>query len=155
VYLVSLAGGLVTAVPVAIVASLAAAVGAAAALLYRLAPKQLLRAKATELLDAEPGRVVESMKKILSAPKSTFVFELESGEESDWDILDAVWDLPELERTILAVRFGGRMTLAETGDSFGISRERVRQLEGRAITGLRESVKAAQDKRRQAAVGEG
>jgi RNA polymerase sigma factor (sigma-70 family) len=146
-YLVSLAGGLVNAVPIAIVGSLVAIAAAVAAIIYRLAPRQLLRARATELLDGEPARIVETMKKIFAAPKSTFRVDLK-GEESDWQILDALWDLPERERTIIAVRFGGHMTLADIGDALGISRERVRQLESKAIADVRESVKVAQDERR-------
>lgn len=149
VYLVSLAAGLVSAVPVAVVAALAVVVAAAVTLIFRLAPKQLLRARATELLDAEPGRIVETMKKILVSPTSRWLnLDLES-EESDWDILDGLWNLPELERTVAAVRFGVPMALTDIGDALGISRERVRQLEGQAIAHVAAHVEAAQHQRRE------
>ena len=154
-YLVSLAGGLVNAVPVAIVGSLAVVAAVVVALIFRLAPKQLLRARATELLDAEPGRIVETMKRIFTSPRSRFRLDLDSeNEESDWDILDGLWGLPERQRTIIAVRFGDPMTLEDIGDALGITRERVRQLEGQAITGVAEYVEAVQDERRETAPGE-
>jgi Sigma-70, region 4 len=146
-YLVSIAGGLVTAVPAAVVGALAVVVGVGAVLVFRLAPKQLLRARATELLDAEPARIVETLKKIFASPRFP---DLDPGEETDWDILDAVWDLPELTRTIIAVRFGAPMTLADIGDALGISMERVRQLEVQAVATVGENVEAVQDERRRA-----
>ena len=151
-YLVSLAGGLVNAVPVAIVGSLAVVAAVVVAAIFRLAPKQLLRATATELLDAEPGRIVETMKRIFASPRFP-EFDLES-EDSDWEILDGLWGLPELERTIIAVRFGAPMTLEQIGDALGITRERVRQLEGHAIAGVAEYVEAAQDQRLEDGPGE-
>jgi len=69
-YLVSLAGGLVSAVPATVVGSVVVVGAVVVAMVFRLAPKQLLRAKATELLDAEPGgRIVESMRKIFASPR--------------------------------------------------------------------------------------
>jgi RNA polymerase sigma factor (sigma-70 family) len=51
--------------------------------------------------------------------------------------------LPDREREILEWRFGLRddeeLTLAAIGKRMGISRERVRQLEKRALTQLREA----------------
>jgi RNA polymerase sigma factor (sigma-70 family) len=49
--------------------------------------------------------------------------------------------LPPRERRIVELRFGLKgsfATLAEIGEEIGISRERVRQLEGRALMRLRE-----------------
>jgi RNA polymerase primary sigma factor len=49
--------------------------------------------------------------------------------------------LPERERTILALRFGltgeEPMTLERIGERFGLTRERIRQLEGKALAKLR------------------
>jgi Sigma-70, region 4 len=129
-YLVSVAGGLVNAVPAAVVGSVVLLVIVVLVMTFRLAPKQLLRAKATELLDAEPGRIVDAMKRIFASPRYT-ALGLENA--ADWDILDGLWDLPERERTIIAVRFGVPMTLASIGDAIGLSQERVRQLESQAI----------------------
>jgi len=155
-YLVSLAAGLVSAVPVAIFASLLAVVVAVGAMIVKLAPKQLLRARATEILDAEPGRIVDSMKKIFAAPKSQIRLDLDlENENSTWNILDGLWDLPERERTIIAVRFGEPMTLADIGDALGITRERVRQLEGQAIARVAEYVEAAQHETGEEVLGAG
>jgi DNA-directed RNA polymerase sigma subunit (sigma70/sigma32) len=46
------------------------------------------------------------------------------------------------------VRFAGRMTLEEIGDALGLSRERVRQVEGAAIAAVSKSVQAVQERRR-------
>jgi RNA polymerase primary sigma factor len=54
------------------------------------------------------------------------------------DVLD---ELSERERSVLRLRFGlddGRAkTLEEIGETLGVSRERVRQIEGEALTKLR------------------
>jgi RNA polymerase primary sigma factor len=58
---------------------------------------------------------------------------------------DALSDLPERERTVLELRFGLEddhpKTLREIGDVLGLSRERVRQIESRALNQLRRSHK--------------
>lgn len=145
VYLVGLAGGSFRVVPLAVVAAAGAVALASAGAIYRLAPKQLLRAQATEILDAEPGRVVSGIKKIAVNPP--YHFDLDD-EGVDWHIVDGLWDLPEIERTVLAVRYGRPMTLEAIGDALGLSRERIRQLEGRALSAVAESVRAVQDDRR-------
>lgn len=57
-----------------------------------------------------------------------------------WDALDG---LPERERQVLSLRYGldddQPMTLREIGAAMGLSRERVRQIEGRALSRLRRS----------------
>lgn len=57
-----------------------------------------------------------------------------------WDALDG---LPQREREVLALRYGLEddqpRTLREIGASMGLSRERVRQIESRALTRLRRS----------------
>jgi RNA polymerase sigma factor (sigma-70 family) len=55
----------------------------------------------------------------------------------------AIYDLPKREAQILDMRFGfsgegHKMTLAEIGRKFGVSRERIRQIEAIAIKKLRE-----------------
>jgi len=58
---------------------------------------------------------------------------------------DAMADLPERERQVLQLRFGfgddQPKTLREIGEILGLSRERVRQIEGRALNLLRRSHK--------------
>lgn len=58
---------------------------------------------------------------------------------------DALADLPDRERTVLELRFGIEddrpKTLREIGESLGLSRERVRQIESRALNKLRRSHK--------------
>jgi hypothetical protein len=89
-YLVGLAGGLVTAEPVAVVSSIAVLAAVVVVTALRLAPKQLLIARASEFLEAEPSRIVEAMKQILTSHGY-----LASGDDATWDILDGLWSLPE------------------------------------------------------------
>jgi RNA polymerase primary sigma factor len=60
----------------------------------------------------------------------------------------ALADLTPKERDVMALRFGLRgeepKTLQEIGERFGVSRERVRQLEARAFEKLRRSTKAGE-----------
>jgi RNA polymerase primary sigma factor len=60
----------------------------------------------------------------------------------------ALADLTPKERDVMALRFGLRgeepKTLQEIGERFGVSRERVRQLEARAIGKLRRGTKAGE-----------
>lgn len=56
-------------------------------------------------------------------------------------VAEAIMALPERERSVLVFRYGlngdDPWTLGEIGEHFGISRERVRQVEGKAIERLR------------------
>jgi len=58
-------------------------------------------------------------------------------------LADALSELPDRERTVLELRFGlgddQPKTLREIGDAMGLSRERVRQIESRALNRLRRS----------------
>jgi len=60
-------------------------------------------------------------------------------------LADALADLPERERAVLELRFGladdQPKTLREIGEQLGLSRERVRQIESRALNQLRRSHK--------------
>ncbi|MDE0107442.1 MAG: sigma-70 family RNA polymerase sigma factor [Bryobacterales bacterium] len=60
------------------------------------------------------------------------------------DILDS---LPEMERKVLQLRFGigheRQHTLQEIGEKFGLTRERIRQLELKALADLRQPEQAA------------
>ncbi len=66
-------------------------------------------------------------------------------EEEDWRrrvLARAMADLPERDREIVSARWLGdtSQTLEELGVRFGISRERVRQIEERALKKIRETV---------------
>jgi RNA polymerase primary sigma factor len=62
---------------------------------------------------------------------------------SDWSerLKSAVEELPDREAQILRLRFGlngnEEYTLEEIGQQFGVSRERIRQLEARALRQMR------------------
>jgi RNA polymerase primary sigma factor len=118
-------------------------------------------AKALDMTLDHVERVEASMKPILSmeAPVAgTDSFTIEDSladqrvedptEGIDQDVLQealgrVLCRLPDREREILEWRFGLRddeeLTLAAIGKRMGISRERVRQLEKRALTQLREA----------------
>ncbi|ADN01958.1 sigma-70 family RNA polymerase sigma factor [Spirochaeta thermophila] len=57
-------------------------------------------------------------------------------------LLEALGDLSERERNVISLRFGlngeGPLTLEETGKLLGITRERVRQIQEKALAKLRE-----------------
>lgn len=57
---------------------------------------------------------------------------------------DAIASLTEREQTIITQRFldDGRKTLAEIGDDFGLTKERIRQIEARALSKLRVQMQA-------------
>lgn len=60
---------------------------------------------------------------------------------------EAIADLPEMERDILRRRFGldggDAMTLREIGEHYNLSRERIRQIQERAISRIRDELAAA------------
>ena len=66
-------------------------------------------------------------------------------ESFNMALADALSDLPDRERRVLELRFGLEddhpKTLREIGDSMKLSRERVRQIESRALNRLRRSHK--------------
>jgi len=67
-------------------------------------------------------------------------FDSLAGEELGDTIEEALDTLPEREREILRMRFGfdgEEQTLSEVGDRFGVSRERIRQLQVNALRRLR------------------
>ena len=63
------------------------------------------------------------------------------------DVSEALEDLPQKERRIIELRFGLRgkapLTLQEAGRKLGLSRERIRQLENRALGRLRRPGRAS------------
>jgi RNA polymerase sigma factor (sigma-70 family) len=110
-----------------------------------------------------PVHILENEERRLTAPKITDTLDRTVGE-GDLKLSDAIPDefihprdelidhelaeelhrhldeLPEIQRAILVRRFGfvddNDMTLKEIGDHYGLSRERIRQLEAEAILDL-------------------
>ncbi|MDH5615865.1 MAG: hypothetical protein OEY62_04920, partial [Acidimicrobiia bacterium] len=112
------------------------------------------------------GLDVERVEAALSAPSDTVSLDRPVGEEGDAELQDFVEDesapdpfghtaavmrrlhlidalriLEEGERQVLMMRFGldggEPRTLSDVGKIFNLTRERVRQIEGRAISKLR------------------
>ena len=69
---------------------------------------------------------------------------IDSETRTKW-IADAMEHLTQREREVITRRFlkDDKITLAEIGESFGVTKERIRQIEGKALSKLRE---ALQDK---------
>lgn len=71
-------------------------------------------------------------------PEETVVDQLDSEIRSAW-LKDAMETLTPREQDIIKHRFldSDRTTLAEIGESYGVTKERVRQIEGRALAKLK------------------
>ncbi len=68
------------------------------------------------------------------------VEDLVDGETRSRWLREAMEHLTPREREVISRRFlgdGGKITLAEIGDDFGVTKERVRQIEGKALSKLR------------------
>ena len=82
-----------------------------------------------------------SLQYLIKDEKSPSPFEVMEREEISQMVEKALSHLPPREAEVLRLRFGigrdGEHTLEEIGRKFGISRERVRQLEKRAVNRLR------------------
>jgi RNA polymerase primary sigma factor len=90
------------------------------------------------LISDGEGRLEDVIQHVAASPAE----EAESALLRD-DLATALNVLTPREREILVLRFGLRdgnpLTLEETGKHFGLTRERVRQLEARALAQLRDS----------------
>ncbi|MFQ5945030.1 MAG: sigma-70 family RNA polymerase sigma factor [Anaerolineae bacterium] len=109
---------------------------------------------------------MDQMERVLRAPTHTISLEQPVGEEGDSElgefieddevpialelmmdeelhdeVADALWRLPERERHIIEMRYGLQggepRTLQEIAQAFGLSRERIRQIEGEVLRKLR------------------
>ena len=65
---------------------------------------------------------------------------IDSETRAKW-IADAMEHLTQREREVITRRFlkDDKITLAEIGETFGVTKERIRQIEGKALSKLRES----------------
>ena len=122
-----------------------------------------------EGLDADP----DYLRRLMVLLKKTYSIEQPMGEESDYFLLDAIEDgsavspedliedlnrfelvlgwietLSKVERKILTLRFGlddhDPQTLDAVGKSFGLTRERIRQIEVKALGKLRHILEAGE-----------
>ena len=77
----------------------------------------------------------------LADDESTTPVEIAAQRMLQQDLTRALMELPERERSILQLRYGltdgRRRTLEEVGVTFGITRERTRQIEAEALRHLR------------------
>src|SRR5262249_42813776 len=77
----------------------------------------------------------------LADDESTTPIEIAAQRMLQQDLIQALMELPERERAILQLRYGltdgRRRTLEEVGVTFGITRERTRQIEAEALRHLR------------------
>jgi RNA polymerase primary sigma factor len=128
--------------------------------------ESLGREPAIEELAEELGEDVETVEELLTYARTPTSLETPVGEDGDAELgdfiedrnaddpmevaakgmarrelLDVVAGLPERERIILELRFGlldgEARTLDDVGRYFGLTRERIRQLEARALSKLR------------------
>ncbi len=113
---------------------------------YRISPEEVERylqvCRIPLSLDAPVGENEDTFfVDFLSKHGTTEVEESVLQEVLEKEIYDLLDRLPEKERRVIELRFGLRgnepKTLREIGDILGVSRERVRQLETRALRKLR------------------
>ena len=94
-------------------------------------------------LDASPGPDDDGNELIngISDPSQATPFEAVFDRMRVRQLAQAICELPERERQVLTLRYGldgsDSWTLGEIGDYFAISRERVRQIESKALERLR------------------
>jgi RNA polymerase primary sigma factor len=134
--------------------------------------QRLGRAPTPEEMAVEVGLPADRAREILAACRSTISLEAPVGEDGDTSlgdfVADAAGDEPSevaardqlkeevtkllsglslRERRILELRYGlanqGPLTLHEIGEAVGLTRERVRQIEGEALQKLRDRSRRA------------
>lgn len=90
------------------------------------------------------GLCDETIGKVYAKLKDMGIRVIPAGEEAEcppdlWQQLQGLMEqyggsLSERQRHILRLRFGERKTLAETAEQFGVTRERIRQIESMTIS---------------------
>lgn len=123
--------------------ALAAASGLSVAKAERLLPLLTVRDMSLDLRDEEGRGPGESLASRGPSPEED-LGEREHDRKLGQALRASLTLLPERERTILEQRYliDEPLTLEQVGQQFGISKERVRQLEERAKLRVRESIRA-------------
>jgi RNA polymerase sigma-32 factor len=104
-------------------------------------PDQSLNATVGE---SESNEFVDLLSDDSPTPEAIVGDLIDSETRAKW-IADAMEHLTQREREVITRRFlkDDKITLAEIGETFGVTKERIRQIEGKALSKLRE---ALQDK---------
>jgi RNA polymerase sigma-32 factor len=93
------------------------------------------------LSDEDDGEYLDLLPDDGPSPEDVIGYAHDSRARSRW-LGDALDTLDERERKIIARRFldEDKMTLAEIGADFGVSKERIRQIEAKALSKLRSAL---------------
>lgn len=102
------------------------------------------RLLANRAVEDTPEELVRRLREPLPEPPPAFVPAL-FGEVDPQRVADLIAALPVRERLLFTLRFHDHLTLAEIGDVFGISRERVRQIESNVIQKMRQVLGAGSE----------
>jgi RNA polymerase sigma-32 factor len=104
-------------------------------------PDQSLNATVGE---SDSNEFVDLLSDDSPTPEAIIGDLIDSETRAKW-IADAMEHLTQREREVITRRFlkDDKITLAEIGETFGVTKERIRQIEGKALSKLRE---ALQDK---------
>lgn len=130
IYLLAVAAGVFAAATAPVIAAVVGVViGALGAFAVAKRPA-LLRRRAARLLDEDAIALSERLKRLPFVPSFA----------PDAGVIEALNRLPERERTVLTLRFGGPMTLQDIGEGLGLTRQRVRQIEAQALARLAEQL---------------
>ncbi|MEK9661210.1 MAG: sigma-70 family RNA polymerase sigma factor, partial [Alphaproteobacteria bacterium] len=90
------------------------------------------------LTNEEDGEYLDLLPDDAPTPEDIIGYTHDSEARSRW-LGDALATLDDRERKIIVRRFldGDKQTLAEIGEDFGVSKERIRQIEAKALAKLR------------------
>jgi RNA polymerase sigma-32 factor len=101
-------------------------------------PDQSLNATVGE---SDSEEFVDLLADDSSSPEAIVGAMIDGETRAKW-ITDAMEHLTAREREVITRRFlkDEKITLAEIGETFGVTKERIRQIEGKALTKLREAL---------------